>query len=76
MFARWYDDLRWMLRELDGGVLTATCHPEVIGRGHRLLALEQWLDQVADQDVEFTTCAAVASRFLAESRREEASADR
>lgn len=63
MFARWYDDLRWMLRELDGGVLTVTFHPEVIGRGHRLLALEEWLDRVREQDVGFQTCAAVAQRF-------------
>lgn len=63
MFARWYDDLRWMLRELDDGVLTVTCHPEVIGRGHRLLALEEWLDQVREHDVEFETCADVAQRF-------------
>ena len=63
MFARWYDDLTWMLRELHAGVLTVTCHPEVIGRGHRLLALEDWLDRIAQQDVDFTTCAAVATRF-------------
>lgn len=64
MFARWYDDLVWMLRELSEGVLTVTCHPEVIGRGHRLLALEEWLDRVCQQDVDLTTCTAVATRFL------------
>lgn len=63
MFARWYDDLLWMLRELDGGVLTVTCHPEVIGRGHRLLALEEWLDRVREHDVAFETCADLAQRF-------------
>ena len=64
MFARWYDDLMWMVRELSAGVLTATCHPEVIGRGHRLLAFEEWLDRVSEQDVEVATCTAVATRFL------------
>lgn len=63
MFDRWYDDLRWMLREVKAGVLTVTCHPEVIGRGHRLLALEEWLDRVCQQDVDIVTCATVATRF-------------
>ena len=63
MFDRWYDDLRWMLRELTAGVLTVTCHPEVIGRGHRLIALEDWLDRICQHDVDIVTCAAVATRF-------------
>ncbi len=64
MFDAWRRDLEWMLREVDSGVLTVTCHPEVIGRGHRLLALEEWLDGVATTDVTFTTCDDVARRFL------------
>jgi peptidoglycan/xylan/chitin deacetylase (PgdA/CDA1 family) len=64
MFERWADDLRWMQREVDDGVLTVTCHPEVIGRGHRLLALEGWLDRVTD-GVHVATCADVAARFRA-----------
>lgn len=63
MFDRWYADLHWMLREIDQGVLTVTCHPEVIGRGHRLLALEEWLDRVRERDVVFATCANVAQHF-------------
>ncbi len=63
MFDRWYADLHWMLREIDQGVLTVTFHPEVIGRGHRLLALEDWLDRVLDREVTFETCATVAQRF-------------
>lgn len=63
MFERWAADLRWMLRELDDGVLTVTCHPDVIGRGHRLLALEEWLDRVvAEEGVGFATCHEVAER--------------
>ena len=63
MFARWYDDLVWMVRELSAGVLTVTCHPEVIGRGHRLLALEEWLDKVGEHDVELVSCETVATWF-------------
>jgi len=64
MFGRWADDLRWMRRELEDGVLTVTCHPDVIGRGHRLLALEEWLDQAASgSSTRFATCHEVAERF-------------
>ncbi|RYI98488.1 MAG: hypothetical protein EON52_28115 [Actinomycetales bacterium] len=62
MFARWADDLRWMLREVEDGVLTTTCHPDVIGRGHRLLALEEWLDALPPA-VTAATCADVAARY-------------
>jgi peptidoglycan/xylan/chitin deacetylase (PgdA/CDA1 family) len=69
MFGRWEDDLHWMLRELDNGVLTVTCHPEVIGRGHRLLALEEWLDRlvgrVEEQEISVVRCDDVARRFAA-----------
>ncbi|PSK90223.1 polysaccharide deacetylase [Murinocardiopsis flavida] len=65
MFANWELDLRYMLRETAQGVLTVTCHPEVIGRGHRLLRLEEWLDRIAEEDVAFSTVAEVADLFAA-----------
>ena len=64
MFRSWGRDLTWMLRELEHGLLTVTCHPEVIGRGHRLLALEEWLDATLAEDVEFLTAQDAASRFV------------
>jgi peptidoglycan/xylan/chitin deacetylase (PgdA/CDA1 family) len=64
MFHNWAQDLHWMLRELDEGVLTVTCHPEVIGRGHRILALEEWLDRVGDLDVEFVTATSAVDMFV------------
>jgi len=64
MFRNWGRDLQWMLRELDEGLLTVTCHPEVIGRGHRLLALEEWLDQTSGEDVEFLTAQGVVDGFI------------
>jgi peptidoglycan-N-acetylglucosamine deacetylase len=55
-------DFLWMRRELDRGVLTITMHPYIIGRGHRLLALEQFLDTLIDQGARFVTAeAAVAA---------------
>jgi peptidoglycan-N-acetylglucosamine deacetylase len=37
----WLDDFRYMTRETSRGVLTYTMHPQVIGRGHRMLMLER-----------------------------------
>lgn len=37
----WRDELRYAWEREPGGVLTFTMHPEVIGRGHRLLMLER-----------------------------------
>src|SRR5581483_2082512 len=36
----WYDDYDYMTRIMDWGIITYTCHPFVIGRGHRMLMLE------------------------------------
>jgi hypothetical protein len=63
MFANWTGDLDFMLRDVRNGVLTVTMHPEVIGRGHRLLALERWLDGVLEREVALTTTGEVARRF-------------
>jgi peptidoglycan-N-acetylglucosamine deacetylase len=37
----WRDEFAFMHREVPGGVYTLTMHPQVIGRGHRLLMLER-----------------------------------
>ncbi|GAA3753526.1 hypothetical protein GCM10022402_35360 [Salinactinospora qingdaonensis] len=60
-FANWELGSRYRLRETKRGVLTMTCHPQVIGRGHRWLRLEEWLDRLVDGDVAFTPVAAVAA---------------
>jgi peptidoglycan/xylan/chitin deacetylase (PgdA/CDA1 family) len=55
-------DFTWMRRELPRGVLTLTMHPYIIGRGHRLLALEQLVDDLAAHGARFVTAeAAVAA---------------
>ena len=40
----WLDDFDYMTRIVDWGVLTYTCHPFVIGRGHRMLMLERLIE--------------------------------
>lgn len=61
MFANFLGDVEWMVREVEAGVLTFVFHPQVIGRGHRLLALEEFLDAVDDLGVAFDTMGAIAA---------------
>jgi peptidoglycan-N-acetylglucosamine deacetylase len=59
----WLADVRYMVRDFVDGVLTFVLHPEVIGRGHRFLMLEQLVDTIAEEGLAFTTLADVASQF-------------
>jgi hypothetical protein len=59
----WLGDVEYMVRDFSDGVITFTLHPEVSGRGHRLLMLEQLVDIVAQQGLEFSTLADVARQF-------------
>lgn len=40
----WAADVDWMDANLDGGVLTAMMHPQVIGRAHRIAMLDQFIE--------------------------------
>jgi peptidoglycan/xylan/chitin deacetylase (PgdA/CDA1 family) len=64
MFANFTGDVRWMVRDVRHGVCVVTFHPQVIGRGHRLLALEAWLDEIAGLGVSFARMDAVARAYL------------
>jgi peptidoglycan-N-acetylglucosamine deacetylase len=63
MFANFADDVRWMVRDVRHGVCNVVFHPQVIGRGGRLLALEEWLDDVAAMGVTFARMDSVAEAF-------------
>jgi peptidoglycan/xylan/chitin deacetylase (PgdA/CDA1 family) len=65
VFRNWTDDIVYMLRDFDDGVAVVTFHPQVIGRGHRLLALERWLDELMSMGVTFASCDDVARQVLA-----------
>ena len=65
VFRNWTDDVAYMLRDFTDGVLVVTFHPQVIGRGHRMLGLERWLDELAQMGVAFERMDTVAERFLA-----------
>lgn len=63
MFANFADDVRWMVREVSHGVCNVVFHPQVIGRGGRLLALEEWLDEIAELGISFARMDAVADAY-------------
>lgn len=63
VFGGFLDDVRFMVRDVRDGVCVITFHPQVIGRGHRLLALEQFVDDLAALDIEFVRCSEVAGAF-------------
>ena len=49
----WLDDFEYMRRTCDWGVLTYTCHPFVIGRGHRMLMLERLIEGLIEKEAVF-----------------------
>jgi peptidoglycan-N-acetylglucosamine deacetylase len=52
-----------MVRDFEDGVCVITFHPQVIGRGHRLLGLETFVERLRDLGVEFDRMDRVAERF-------------
>jgi peptidoglycan/xylan/chitin deacetylase (PgdA/CDA1 family) len=65
MFDNFAGDVAWMVREVERGVCTPVFHPQVIGRGHRLLAMEAWLDQISDLGVTFERLVDIAHAYNA-----------
>jgi peptidoglycan-N-acetylglucosamine deacetylase len=54
----WKEEFDYLYHRVGSGLLTITMHPQVIGRGYRMLMLERFLDHVVGHEgVEFTTCA-------------------
>ena len=52
--------------EVPNGVLTLTMHPQITGRGYRMLMLERLIDYFASFDnLAFTTLGAAAAAFRA-----------
>jgi peptidoglycan-N-acetylglucosamine deacetylase len=59
----WQGELDWMDEHVDGGVLTVTMHPQVIGRGHRIAMLERFVAHCAERGVRFARMADVAKEL-------------
>ena len=65
----WVDDFDYMTRTMEWGVLTYTCHPFVIGRGHRMLMLERLIDALKGMGATFLTMEDAVSAWLERSGR-------
>jgi peptidoglycan/xylan/chitin deacetylase (PgdA/CDA1 family) len=61
----WLDDFEYMKHTCDWGVLTYTCHPYVIGRGHRMLMLERLIVGLVYKGANFMTMEDAAKAYLA-----------
>ena len=73
----WLDDFAYLTRTLDWGALTYTCHPFVIGRGHRMMMLERLIVGLIEQGAVFLTMEQAVDEFLAgESTGSDATANR
>ena len=55
MLQNWLDEFLYMKKSVDWGVLTYTMHPYVIGRGYRMLALEDLVTKLSAEGAVFTT---------------------
>jgi peptidoglycan/xylan/chitin deacetylase (PgdA/CDA1 family) len=64
VFEVWRQEFAWFFRRQGRGVFTLTLHPQVIGRGHRLLLLERFLEHVnGHEGVRFATMREVAEEW-------------
>lgn len=63
VYHNWLLDLQYMVRDFDRGVAVVTFHPQAIGRGHRLIGLEEWLDAVGEFPLTYARLDAVARGF-------------
>lgn len=62
----WLGEFQFMYRDVPDGVYTLTMHPQVIGRGHRMLMLEELILQFKKQEgVVFARTGETAERFRA-----------
>ena len=59
----WINDFRYMKRSVDWGILNYTFHPFVIGRGHRMIALETLLRTLAEEGAQFMTVEQAARAY-------------
>lgn len=63
VYQNFMDDVRYMDRDFEEGVVNLTCHPFVSGRGHRYLALERFIDELLERGIRFERCDTVAQQF-------------
>lgn len=67
VMANWIGDFRFMCSDTHWGVLTYTFHPFVIGRGHRMLMLEKFIEELKALGAEFVTAESAVREFQSRS---------
>lgn len=59
----WLNDYLYLKQNLEWGILNYTFHPYVIGRGHRMMALDKLLRTLGEQDAQFMTMEDAAREY-------------
>ena len=59
----WVNDFLYLKDHLDWGVITYTFHPFVIGRGHRMIALEKLIRRLGESGATFMTMEDAADEY-------------
>lgn len=55
VYDNWLNDFLYMQEILEDGVLTYTCHPSIIGRGHRMKMLQRLIERLLELGAKFVT---------------------
>jgi len=63
VLANWIDDFLYLKDHLEWGIINYTFHPFVIGRGHRMMALEKLLRMLTDNGAVFMTVEAAVAEY-------------
>ena len=63
VLSNWLDDFRYMNRIQEWGVITYTCHPLVIGRGHRMMMLERLIETLKAEGATFVSMETAAKAY-------------
>lgn len=66
VFDNWLEDFTYMTQQPERGVITYTCHPFVIGRGHRMRMLERLLTELERGGARFVTAEEAVRAFHGE----------
>jgi hypothetical protein len=53
VYDNWVSEFLYMRRTVDWGVLIYTCHPFIIGRGHRIMMLERLIQRMKEEGAVF-----------------------
>lgn len=64
VFKNFTEDFRYMTRDFENGIMVVTFHPQVIGRGHRLLGLEKWIEELLSMGATFARMDEIAEQVV------------